>query len=71
MTSHEVVLGCLDTEEAFLQVEQHEPILVSIHCKQYVVQRNLSGQRLGARAWYQCLRDFLVKSMEFEFCNLQ
>ena len=69
--SYEVVLGCLDIKDAFLQVEQQEPILVGIHNEQYVIQRNLPGQRLGARAWYQCLRDFLVKSMDYEFCNEQ
>ena len=39
--------------------------------KKYVIQRNLPGQRLGDRAWYECLRDFLSKELEFEFCNEQ
>ena len=36
-----------------------------------MIQRNLPGQRLGARAWYECLRDFLSKELEFEFCKEQ
>ena len=69
--AYEVVLGCLDVKDAFLQVAQQEPILVTIHGEEYVIQRNLPGQRLGARAWYECLRDFLSKELEFEFCNEQ
>ena len=42
--SYEVVLGGLDIKDAFLQIEQQEPILVSIHNEQYVIHRNLPGQ---------------------------
>ena len=69
--AYEVVLGCLDVKDAFLQVAQQEPFLVTIHGEKYVIQRNLPGQRLGDRAWYECLRDFLSKELEFEFCNEQ
>ena len=58
-------------KDAFLQVEQQEPILVTIHGERYVIQRDPPGQRLGVRAWYECLRDFLSKSLEFEFCSEQ
>ena len=58
-SGYNVVLGCLDIKDAFLMVDQEEPTLVSIHGESFVIQKNLPGQRMGAKAWYQCLRKFL------------
>ena len=68
---YDVVLGCVDVADAFLQVEQDDPILVHIQGEPYVVKRNLPGQRMGARQWYQHLRKCLVSKFGFEFCEEQ
>ena len=66
-----VVMGALDVRDAFLQVEQDEPVLVHLQNEPFIIMRNLPGQRLGAKQWYLHLRDFLEKSMGFEFCPEQ
>ena len=54
---YEVVMGCLDVKDAFLQVQQPNPILVSLQNQPFVILRNLPGQRMGARQWFQHLRE--------------
>eukprot|EP00435_Cladocopium_sp_Y103_P044674 s1582_g12.t1 len=68
---HEAVLGCLDIKDAFLQVDQEEPILVHIQGEPYVIQKNLPGQRMGARAWYDYLRKFLTETFGYGWCSEQ
>ena len=46
---YEVVMGCLDVKDAFLQVVQPNPIVVSLQNQPFVILRNLPGQRMGAR----------------------
>ena len=64
---YSVVIGCCDVKDAFLQVNQDEPILVNLQNQQFVIQRNLPGPRLGAKQWFLFLKDFLQSSMGFEF----
>ena len=54
-------------KDAFLQVCQDDPILVTLQGEQCVINRNLPGQRLGAKQWCLFLKDFLQSSMGFEF----
>jgi hypothetical protein len=54
---YEVVMGCLDVKDAFLQVQQPNPILVSLQNQPFVILRNLPGQKMGARQWFQHLRE--------------
>ena len=68
---YDVVLGCLDVKDAFLQVEQEKPILVHIQGCPYVIKRNLPGQRLGAKQWYQHLRSYLTTMFNYEWCSEQ
>ena len=68
---YEVVMGCLDVKDAFLQVEQSEPVLVQLQGQPYVIKRNLPGQRLGAKQWFMHLKAFLQKTMSFEFSSVQ
>ena len=67
----EPVLGCLDIKDAFLQVDQAEPILVRIQGEPYVIQKNLPGQRMGARAWYDHLRKYLTETFGYGWCSEQ
>ena len=68
---YEVVMGCLDVTDAFLQVEQPNLILVSLQNQPFVILRNLPGQRMGARQWFQHLREHLRDAYDFEFCSEQ
>ena len=45
--SHDVVLGSLDVKDAFLMVQQTHPIAITLQGQEFVIQRNLPGQRLG------------------------
>ena len=64
---YSVVMGCCDVKDAFLQVSQDEPILVSLQGQPFVIQKNLPGQRLGAKQWFLFLKEYLQSSMGFEF----
>lgn len=46
---YQVVLASMDVKDAFLMVEQHDPIQVKLHGQSYIIKRNLPGQRLGAK----------------------
>ena len=64
---YDVVLSSLDVSDAFLQVEQDNPVLVKLQGIDWVICRNLPGQRLGAKQWFQHLRAHLESTMGFEF----
>ena len=45
-------LGCIDFQDAFLQVPQEEPLRLRMGSSEYIVLKNVEGQRIGARAWF-------------------
>lgn len=53
------VLGALDVKDAFLQVPQEEPTQVTTAGGHFLVKRNLPGQRIGAKAWFERLTAWL------------
>ena len=57
-----MVLGSLDIKDAFLQVDQSEDLQVSTAAGKYRVLKNIPGQRQGAKAWYECLSQFLQEN---------
>ena len=69
--NYDVVLAALDIKDAFLQVPQQHVVSVNLHGTEYVVLRNLPGQRLGAKAWYWYFREYVTSSMNFEWCSVQ
>ena len=68
---YDVVLGCLDVKDAFLMVDQDEPISVKLQGQEFVIRKNLPGQRMGAKQWYQHSRKYLESEFDYEFCNEQ
>ena len=68
---YDEILASLDIKDAFLQVPQEHVVSVTLHGTEYVVLRNLPGQRLGAKAWYWFFRNFATDSMQFEWCDVQ
>lgn len=52
-------------------VEQQDPILVKLHDQKYINKRNLPGQRLGAKAWYEYFRAYFTSAVQFEWCAEQ
>jgi hypothetical protein len=67
----DVVMGTLDVRDAFLQVEQDDPVLVYLQGEPFVIKRNLPGQRLGAKQWFLCLKAFFTEQLGFTFCQEQ
>ena len=68
---YDVVVGSLDVRDAFLQVEQDDPVLVYLQGEPFVIKRNLPGQRLGAKQWFLCLKAFLTEQLGFTFFQEQ
>ena len=69
--NYDVVLAAVDIKDAFLQVPQQHVVSVNLHGTEYVVLRNLPGQRLGAKARYWYFREYVTSSMNFEWCSVQ
>ena len=61
------ILGSLDVKDAFLQVKQEVPTQVTTATGHFEVLRNLPGQRIGAKAWFDHLTEWL-KSNSCRFC---
>lgn len=73
--NYEYLLGSLDIKDAFLQVAQKEPVRIELgkgrySNQNYIVLRNLLGQRLGARAWFDHLSEYLQQEADFQHCPL-
>lgn len=64
----EPVIGALDIKDAFLQVAQERPLQISTSLSCYKVFTNLPGQRIGAKAWYEHIRDCLISNQDCVFC---
>ena len=69
--SYKVTLASLDIKDAFLQVPQDRIIGVKLYNTQYLVLRNLPGQRLGARAWYLHFRNYVSEALDCVWCKGQ
>ena len=64
------LLASMDIGDAFLQVNQENPVKCELQGCEYVILKNLPGQRLGARSWYWYFRNYLEK-FQHEFCDVQ
>jgi hypothetical protein len=60
---YRVVLAALDIKDAFLQVPQEKLVMVSLYNQQYIIRRNIPGQRLGAKAWYWHFRKYIIDTV--------
>ena len=65
----EYTLGALDIKDAFLQVPQAAPTQVSTASGHFEVKKKLPGQRIGAKAWFDYLTDWL-KAREFSLSEI-
>ena len=65
---YQVALAALDIKDAFLQVPQEKLVMVSLYNQQYVIRRNLPGQRLGAKAWYWYFRKYISETLNCSWC---
>ena len=66
----DVMIGSMDIKDAFLQVEQEEPLRIAVETGEFIVRKNLPGQRLGPKAWFDHISNFLKKKGEFKSCDL-
>ena len=64
----EWLLATLDVKDAFLMVPQPEVLKIRVGSENYIVLRNLPGQRQGARSWYWHLRKWLDDAFKVEWC---
>eukprot|EP00435_Cladocopium_sp_Y103_P029767 s1934_g7.t1 len=63
-------IGSLDVKDAFLQAHQEEAVQIYTKNGKFKVLKNLPGQRLAAKAWYEYLATFLKKKgVEFSTEN--
>ena len=69
--SYKPTLASMDIGDAFLQVDQEHPVRCELQGCQYVILKNLPGQRLGARSWYLYFKDYLQQNFNFEFSDVQ
>ena len=60
-------LGCMDVKDAFLMVPQPHPVKIKVRGEDYIVEKNLPGQRVGARLWHQHLRKFMEDHLQCSF----
>ena len=66
--SASVTLASLDVKDAFLMVPQDKPVKIRVGKDEYLVERNLPGQRMGAKSWYNFLRRFMETDLKCQFC---
>ena len=72
---YERLLGSLDIKDSFVQVGQKEPLRVRLGkrphgAQDFIVRRNLPGQRLGTRPWFDHLSDYVKAKAIFKHCLL-
>ena len=63
----EAVIGSLDVKDAFLQVDQEKPVRITTKVGHFRVRKNLPGQRIGAKAWFDHITQFMMHR-GFVFC---
>ena len=66
----DVLIGSMDIKDAFLQVKQEEPLRIVVESGEFIVHKNLPGQRLGAKAWFDHISNFLKVKGGFRSCEL-
>eukprot|EP00435_Cladocopium_sp_Y103_P003562 s395_g1.t1 len=66
-----VILAALDIKDAFLQTPQEHAVAVVLNGVEYVVLRNLPGQRLGSKAWCWHFRQLATSTLGFERSAVQ
>ncbi len=69
-SEEETMLGTMDIKDAFLQVPQEEPLRLKMPGGDFIVLKNLPGQRIGAKAWFDYFSKFLAEELGFEACRL-
>ena len=60
-------LGCLDVKDACLQVPQEKPLKVILRGEEFLVKRNLPGQRVGAKAWSDFFTEHFTEELNYKF----
>ena len=62
----DVQIGSLNIKDVFLMADQEKPVQITTKVGRFKVLKNLPGQRLAARAWYEYLASFLEnKGVQF------
>lgn len=61
VSQDQLQIGALDIKDAFLMASQEEPVQITTKKGKFKVLKNLPGQRMAAKAWYDYLADFLEK----------
>ena len=69
-SDEEVMLSTMDIKDAFLQVPQEEPLRLKMQGGDFIVLKNLPGQMIGAKAWFDYFSKFLAEELGFEACRL-
>ena len=67
-SEEDVTLCTMDIKDAFLQVPQEEPLRLRMPGGDYIALKNLPGQRIGAKAWFDYFSAFLAEELGYEAC---
>ena len=54
-------------KDAFLQVPQEKDLKVNLRGEVSLVKRNLPGQRVGAKAWFDVFTRYLTEELDYKF----
>eukprot|EP00435_Cladocopium_sp_Y103_P030397 s650_g7.t1 len=64
----DIMLGSLDIKDAFLMADQEKPLQISTKVGKFKVKKNLPGQRLAARSWFEFISSYL-ETKDVQFCT--
>ena len=59
-SEEKVMLGTMDIKDAFLQVPEEELLRLKMPGRDFIVLKNLPGQRIGAKPWFDYFSTFLA-----------
>ena len=54
-------------KDAFLQVPQEKPLKVNLRREDLLAKRNLPGQGVGAKAWFDFLTEYPTEEFNYKF----
>ena len=54
-------------KDAFLPVPQEKPLNVNLGGGEFLVKRNLPGQRVGAKPWFDLFTEYLTEELNYKF----
>ena len=61
------ILGCLAVKDAFLQIPREKPLKMNLRGEEFLVKRNIPGQRVGAKACFDFSTEYFAEELSYKF----